>query len=81
MILQSATSVESRIIPNLLRIVIWNYNLRLVVVAEMHKQDMTNLSTKYLNIDIFLSIYLNSFAIAKSIFWRFTREECAKPND
>ena len=72
MILQSATSVESRIIPNLLRIVIWNYNLRLVVVAEMHKQDMTNLSTKYLN-DIFLSIYLNSFVIAKSIFWRFTR--------
>ena len=73
MILQSATSVESRIIPNLLRIVIWNYNLRLVVVAEMHKQDMTNLSTKYLNIDIFLSIYLNSFVIAKSIFWKFTR--------
>ena len=72
MILQSATSVESRIIPNLLRIVIWNYNLRLVVVAEMHKQDMTNLSTKYLN-DIFLSIYLNSFVIAKSKFWRFTR--------
>ena len=72
MILQSATSLESRIIPNLLRIVIWNYNLRLVVVAEMHKQDMTNLSTKYLN-DIFLSIYLNSFVIAKSIFWRFTR--------
>ena len=72
MILQSATSVEPRIIPNLLRIVIWNYNLRLVVVAEMHKQDMTNLSTKYLN-DIFLSIYLNSFVIAKSIFWRFTR--------
>ena len=72
MILQSATSVESRIIPNLLRIVIWNYNLRLVVVAEMHKQDMTNLSTKYLN-EIFLSIYLNSFVIAKSIFWRFNR--------
>ena len=81
MILQSATSVESRIIPNLLRIVIWNYNLRLVVVAEMYKQDMTNLSTKYLNRDIFLSIYLNSFVIAKSIFWRFTRGGCAPPND